>query len=262
MIRRVRPAANTSARIDRDPALTNFDLFVQGLSVLSLLNILLLIMPLDEEEKRAIWFLDTTFSFVLLVDFFRRLHRAQAKSAYLIGDWGWLDLLGSLPFPPFRLARLYRMTRVAQRLQRDGWRGFWQKLFADRADGALYAAVFLTTVVLEFGSIAILWREKGASNANIRTASDALWWSFVTIATVGYGDRYPVTNEGRLIGVVVMSVGVALFGVITGYLANVFLKPKRAAARAANRHRRIATRRQAIRRRPPRSRRETPTREP
>ena len=99
---------------------------------------------------------------------------------------------------------------------------------ADRAGSSLLAAVFLTIVVLQYGSMAILRAEDDAEDANIHTASDALWWSYVTITTVGYGDRYPVTNFGRNIGVVVLTIGVGLFGVLTGFLANLFLAPKRA----------------------------------
>ena len=50
----------------------------------------------------------------------------------------------------------------------------------------------------------------------------------MTVTTVGYGDEYPVTNSGRVVGVLLMTIGVGLFGVITGYLANAFLKPKSA----------------------------------
>jgi voltage-gated potassium channel len=75
--------------------------------------------------------------------------------------------------------------------------------------------------------MAMLGAEEGADDANILTASDALWWSYVTITTVGYGDRYPVTNLGRNIGVAVLTIGVGLFGVLTGFLANLFLSPRR-----------------------------------
>ena len=76
--------------------------------------------------------------------------------------------------------------------------------------------------------MAILRVEDGKEGANIQTASDALWWSYVSITTVGYGDRFPVTNTGRVIGAAVLAVGVGLFGVITGFLANLFLAPRRA----------------------------------
>ncbi len=86
-------------------------------------------------------------------------------------------------------------------------------------------------LVLEFGSLEILHVEQNAAGANITTASDALWYTIVTISTVGYGDRYPVTNEGRVIGSLIIVVGVAIFGTFTGYLANLFLTPRKEAAR-------------------------------
>ena len=49
----------------------------------------------------------------------------------------------------------------------------------------------------------------------------------MAITTVGFGDHYPVTSEGRLVSVIIMSVGVALFGTLTGFLANAFLVPPR-----------------------------------
>ena len=64
--------------------------------------------------------------------------------------------------------------------------------------------------MLLFSSIAILQVETDP-NSNIKTAEDAIWWSYVTITTVGYGDKYPVTTEGRIIAVILMTVGVGLF---------------------------------------------------
>jgi voltage-gated potassium channel len=75
----------------------------------------------------------------------------------------------------------------------------------------------------------VLAAEARADNANILTASDALWWSYVTVTTVGYGDRFPVTTSGRVVGVAMLTIGVGLFGVLTGFLANAFLAPKRTA---------------------------------
>ena len=100
-------------------------------------------------------------------------------------------------------------------------RDFWEQ----RAQSALLAVLLFIILLLEFGSMAMVWAEEGAPNANITTGGDAVWWAYVTITTVGYGDQFPVTSAGRFIGVLVMTGGVALFGVLTGFLANTFLSP-------------------------------------
>ena len=82
-------------------------------------------------------------------------------------------------------------------------------------------------MTLEVAAVAVLAVEQDATGSNIRTASDALWWGYVTMTTVGYGDLYPVTNPGRVVGAFMMTLGVALFATFTGYLANSFLGPRR-----------------------------------
>jgi voltage-gated potassium channel Kch len=206
----------------------NFDLFVLALSVFSLVNIVWLFVPLPAEIFRVILVVDALCTVAFLVDFFIRLRRAPTKSAYFFGQQGWLDLLGSFPFPVLRLARIVRMMRVYRRLRQDGGPAVFRRMMADFAGSALLLAIFLTILLLQYASMAILWSESDHPDGNIRTASDAIWWSYVTITTVGYGDRYPVTNWGRVVGVFLLTTGVGLFAVFTGFLANMFLAPKRA----------------------------------
>ncbi len=73
--------------------------------------------------------------------------------------------------------------------------------------------------------MAVVYFEADAPNANITTGGDAVWWAFVSITTVGYGDKYPVTEGGRVSAFFVLAAGVGLFGVLSGYLANFFLSP-------------------------------------
>ena len=208
--------------------LTNFDVFVLALSVLSIVNIALAIAPLSAAVHNVVLIVDGVLCLIFLADFFLRLKRAPHKRTYLVDERGWLDLLGSLPFPGLRLARLFRMARVSSILRRYGPRRIWEMIAVDRAGSALLGTLFLTIIVLEFGSIFVLAAEARADNANILTASDALWWSYVTVTTVGYGDRFPVTTYGQLVGVAMLTIGVGLFGVLTGFLANAFLAPAKA----------------------------------
>ena len=77
--------------------------------------------------------------------------------------------------------------------------------------GVLLAA-FFAIVTLEFGCMFVLGVEQNAPGANIRTGVEALWWGIVMITTVGYGDYYPGTNPGRVVGAVTMIIGIGLIG--------------------------------------------------
>ena len=77
----------------------------------------------------------------------------------------------------------------------------------------------LAVVAVGLGSVAVLDVERGDSDANITTFGDALWWATTTVTTVGYGDRLPVTLEGRVIAFALMVVGISLVGVVTASVA-------------------------------------------
>jgi len=98
-------------------------------------------------------------------------------------------------------------------------------LYQRKANGAIASALIIAILMLLFSSIAILQVET-AENSNITTAEDALWWAFVTITTVGYGDKFPVTTEGRIIAMFLMTTGVGLFGIFTAYVASLFVEDK------------------------------------
>ena len=83
--------------------------------------------------------------------------------------------------------------------------------------------VLVSSVLVICSSIAILGAETSA-DSNIRGPGDALWWAVATITTVGYGDKYPVTPEGRVVAAILMIGGVGLFGTFTAWVASLLLK--------------------------------------
>jgi voltage-gated potassium channel len=95
---------------------------------------------------------------------------------------------------------------------------------------ALYACG-ATTLVGMSAALAVLDAERDAPNATIATFQDAAWWALTTITTVGYGDRYPVTPEGRLVAAALMVGGIALLGVVTGLVASWFVRVLRGTER-------------------------------
>jgi voltage-gated potassium channel len=203
-----------------------YELFIGALSILSILNLILsYLFREDQSLQYVVLIMNAFFMPIFLVDFFYRLFTAQSKSGYFFRNFGWADLLSSLPLPQAKILRMFRLWRVIRLMRNFGLTNLVREFVTDRAGNALLTVVFLVFCVLEFGSLAMLSAEESSPDANITNASSALWWTYVTITTVGYGDRYPVTNAGRFIGVLVMTAGVGLFGTLSGFLANTFLTP-------------------------------------
>ncbi len=165
---------------------------------------------------------------VFLIDFVATLASAPNKLRYL-ATWGWLDLLSSLPAIDVarwgRAARLFRILRVLRAMRAT--RIMASLAIQHRARNAALAGVLLLFLVVFSCSIAVLHFED-VEGGNIRTASDAMWWAATTVSTVGYGDFYPVTWEGRLVALVLMVTGVGSFGAIAAGLASWFMQPSRA----------------------------------
>ncbi|KAE8763666.1 ion transporter [Georgenia thermotolerans] len=206
---------------------TGYEIFVGALSILSLVNLVLVVLLRDRATQTVVEAIDLLLSIVFLVDFAARLRRAPSRSGYFLRQFGWADLLASLPFPQVKVLRVFRLVRVIRLLRRYGAVNIGRSLLSDRAGSALFTVLFIGVLVLEFGSLGMLRLEHAQPAANITTASDALWYTIVTMSTVGYGDTYPVGNSARALGVGIIVVGVGIFGTLTGWLANFFLTPHR-----------------------------------
>lgn len=205
---------------------TGYEIFIGALSVLSLVNIVLYALLRDPGTQSVVRAIDALLSLIFLIDFLVRLRRAPSRSDYFLRQFGWADLIASLPFPQVKILRVFRLIRVARLLRRYGARNIGRSLVKDRAGSALLTLLLIGVLVLEFGSLLMLGLERGVPDANITSASDAIWYVIVTMSTVGYGDQYPVSNAGREMGTFIIVVGVGIFGTLTGYLANLFLAPR------------------------------------
>jgi voltage-gated potassium channel len=220
-------STNMAAAANQPEELGNpgYELFIVGISIISLVNFAIVFLPVDPNVNTIAEIVDVPISLILLIDFARRLVQSHPRRAYFIDDRGWLDLLGSLPFSQLKIFRLFRVVRVIRLLRAHGGRAILRSVLQDRADNALRIILFLVIVLLEFGSMSVLVAERSAPNGNIKTGGEALWWAFVSVTTVGYGDYYPVTAWGRTFAVLILAAGVGLFGALSGYLANFFLSP-------------------------------------
>ncbi len=183
------------------------------------------VLPLDADSRQVLDYADDALCTLFFVDFCVSLWRAPNRLHYLI-TWGWIDLLSSIPsIDAFRLgraARIFRILRVLRAIRAA--KILTEFILRNRAKNAVMAVTLTAGLLMVFASIGVLHFET-TPDANIKTAEDALWWAAETITTVGYGDKFPVTTEGRFLGVMLMVAGVTLLGAYSGFVAFWFLKP-------------------------------------
>jgi voltage-gated potassium channel len=163
---------------------------------------------------------------IFVVEFTSRFAAARSQRAYLRGHW--IDLVALVPVArEVRLLRLLRLLRLV-RMFAGVYRALTdiERLARHRSLVWLFVAWLGVAVIC---SSALFLAENGV-NPNIHSPLDALWWGVVTLSTVGYGDIYPVTPEGRLAGAALMILGITLFAAITGTITSFLVSQQEARA--------------------------------
>ncbi|MEA2489411.1 MAG: voltage-gated potassium channel [Acidobacteriota bacterium] len=217
-----------SSPVAPEPAFSPaYQIFMLILCVFALaMTVLETAFALDPEVGRILEYADTFVCVVFLFDFVLSFARVPRKGRYLM-TWGWLDLLSSVPQLDFarwgRIARVARLFRVLRALRAS--RLLTKMLMRKRRQSVALAAAILA-LFLVVGSSAAILRFEDLPQSNIKTADDAIWWAFATITTIGYGDRFPASTEGRFIAALLMTAGVGLFGAFSAALAAWFLAPE------------------------------------
>ena len=146
---------------------------------------------------------------IFVIDFVVRLTLADERLRYLVRHWYDVLVLALPLLRPLRLLRLIPLLSVLNRRARVTLRGRVAVYIAGGASLLAFCA-----------ALAVLDAERSSPNANITDFGDAIWWAVTTMTTVGYGDRFPVTDTGRLVAFGLMMGGIALLGTVTATLAS------------------------------------------
>ena len=188
------------------------ELVVALLTVASLIVILIdIFFPLNTREKTFIYVFDLVVVVALATDFAFRLKRSAKKSRYILNHW--YEIPAMLPLilyasadtstlagqvlEQFRVIAFFRLVRL-----------YYILTLIQGSRFVLLSAFSIITIV--FGALGVYLTEVGNAEANIISLSDSFWWAVQTVSTVGYGDVYPVTPEGRIIGIFVMFAGIGI----------------------------------------------------
>jgi voltage-gated potassium channel len=208
-----------------------YEIFI---AILAFVAVVLAVMDfsgmISVEEDFTFYLIDTGILLIFTADYFVRLGISKNKKVFFKENI--IDLISIIPFSSifrifrmFRLFRLIQVVRFVKILKLIKILSF-VKRFTSKSkkfvytNGFVYMMYFtLATIIL--GAIGIYFAEK---DQTINSFQDAIWWSFVTASTVGYGDISPKTTLGRLIAVILMIIGIGFIGMLTGTIATYFVK--------------------------------------
>ncbi len=195
--------------------------------VVSVISLVLIIwetfVTLPPDTLNRLMLIDRYACVIFMVDVLVRWRRMDWSRKYW--KWGWLDVLAAIPldaaFRAMQAIRIYRFVRLARIIYK-----FKGVTSGTTLNEKILAMPGIALVMILFSTTLIVEVERKSPTALIKSGGDAVWWALSTVTTVGYGDIYPVTTEGRFIAAGLMIVGVALFGSISAYITSKLILPK------------------------------------
>lgn len=207
------------------------------LLVLAILMIPIIVLPeviaLTSDQSDLLntfdWFIYATFA----ADFIIKIYLAPSKWRHLRENWLDVIVLALPLLRPLRIVRSVRLLRLLRAARLlvfavEGLRKLRRILAGRGLNWALLAT--MTVVVASAGLVTVFERDGGGS---IKSFGDGLWWAMTTVTTVGYGDTFPVTPEGRGIAVFLMVAGIVFYSILTANVAAYFVESSTAKEEAS-----------------------------
>lgn len=218
-----------------------FDIFILALIFLNLVAVALeTVDPLFEQYQ--VWFrsFEVFSAVVFTVEYVLRVWSCTVKSHYRHPFWGrvrfiftplaLIDLLAIIPFYLWllptelrigRALRLFRLFRVLKLNRYTDSLKILGRVFRLKQE-ELLLSLFVLSILLALASSLIYFAEHSAQPEAFSSIPKAMWWGTITLTTVGYGDVYPVTLVGRILGAILAVLGIGLFALPAGILASGF----------------------------------------
>lgn len=211
----VKPSGGRHDLVDRIERVTKFPMAVLGVVWLV---VAIIVMTTDINGSASVLLVGTLFVLwvVLLVEYVVRLVVTADRRGYLRRRW---VEPATVVLPPLQGWHLVGIEKVSLLVYEGELR-----LETILKHHSLFRVLIAAAAILVLGAWLVLLLDENAKGSNIHNYPDALWWAIVTVTTVGYGDRYPVSAGGRVVAATLMLVGIGLIGVLTATVASVFIK--------------------------------------
>ena len=210
-----KPSGGRNDLVDRIEEATKYPMALLGIAWLVLA---IVILTTDRTGSASEFLVGSLFALwaVLVAEYLVRLVITPDRRGYLMRRWIEPVTVALPPFQGWHVVGIERMTLLVHEGE--------LRVESVMRHHSLFRVLIAAAVTLFLGAWLVLLFEGNAKGSNVHNYPDALWWAIVTVTTVGYGDRFPVTAGGRAVAVVLMLLGIGLIGVLTATVASVFVK--------------------------------------
>jgi voltage-gated potassium channel len=210
-----KPSGGRHDLVDRVERVTRYPMALLGVAWLV---IAIVVVTAGVNGSTSIVLVGTLFALwaILLAEYLVRLVITPDRRGYLKRRWVEPATVALPVLQHWHLIGIERMCLLLQEAE--------LRVETVLRHHSLFRVLIAAAATLFLGAWLVLLFEEKAKSSNIHNYPDALWWAVVTVTTVGYGDRFPVTEGGRVVAVILMLLGIGLIGVLTATVASVFVK--------------------------------------
>ncbi|MFC0604730.1 ion transporter [Winogradskyella pulchriflava] len=209
-----------------------FAFFIQFLIILSVITFSIETLPDLKPQTRVVLNAIEAFCVVIFTfEYVSRIFVADNKPKFIFSFFGIIDLLAILPFylsfgidlRSLRLLRMFRLFRLFKLVRYNkAMKHFAQAMIAAKEQIILF--MIITLMLIYFAAVGIYYFENEAQPEHFTSVFDSLWWSIVTLTTVGYGDVYPITVGGRIFTFFILLIGLGIVAIPTGIISSSLTK--------------------------------------
>jgi len=209
-----------------------FDFFIQFLIILSVITFSIETLPdLQDSTRDLLNIIEVVCVIIFTTEYIARIYISEKKLKFVFSFFGLIDLLAILPFylsfgldlRSLRLLRMFRLLRLLKLARYNrAMLNFGKAMLMAKEQIILFMAI--TVVLIYFSAVGIYYFEHEAQPEHFSSVFESLWWSIITLTTVGYGDVYPITVGGRVFTFFILLIGLGIVAIPTGIISSSMTK--------------------------------------